>query len=160
MKSPVVHHFPKTIPAFSLNETLVALLITTIVASMAFSVFSLVEKQMQSAQQGYQHRTEFLHLKESLWVDFHQSDGVWYNAKEATLLCHNEMAPVRYRFTAQGVIRDRDTLDVPIESLEFFFDNISVTTGEVDALRLITPTTHGQRQLFVYKTNAATSYIP
>ena len=149
----------KKIPAFTLNEMLVVLLITTIVVGMAFSVLRLVQHQMQGIGANFQRNTELNLLRQRLWIDFNQAEGVWYNAAEAQLLCSNELQQRTYTFHPDFIVGEKDTFRIKGVRLKFLFKGEVQTHGEVDALDISTSHEMGAQQLFVYKQNAATSFV-
>ena len=149
----------KKIPAFTLSEMLVVLLITTIVVGMAFSVLNLVQRQMQGIGINFERTTELNLLKQSLWIDFNQSDGIWYNAREAQLLCINELRELTYTFHADFVVKEQDTFRIKGIRQKFFFKGEAQASGEVDALDISTSREMREQQFFIYKQNAATSFV-
>jgi type II secretory pathway pseudopilin PulG len=150
--------YTKKIKAFTLNEMLVVLLITSLVVGMAFSVLRLVQQQMDGLTHNYERNTELNLLRQSLWIDFNQCDGVWYDAPEQKLLFVNELKRVTYQFQGDYVIKERDTFFIPIDEKRIYFDGEHARFGEIDALDLRT-SQEGGRRIFVFKRNSSTSYI-
>ena len=138
---------------------LVVLLITTIVVGMAFSVLRLVQHQMQGIAANFERNTELNLLRQRLWIDFNQSEGVWYNAVEAQLLCSNELQQRTYTFHPDFIVGEKDTFRIKGVRLKFLFKGEVQPHGEVDALDISTSREMGAQQLFVYKQNAATSFV-
>ncbi len=138
---------------------LVVLLITTIVVGMAFAVLNLVQRQMQGIGANFERTTELNLLRQSLWIDFNQSDGVWYNPQQAQLLCVNGIQQSTYTFRTDFVVRQQDTFRIKGVRLKLLFKGEEQTSGEVDALDITTSREMGKQQLFVYKQNAATSFV-
>jgi len=149
----------KKIKAFTLNEMMVVLLITTIVVGMAFAVLNLVQNQMRSIEGNYERNTSLNLLRQSLWVDFNQFDGVWYNAKEEELLFSNELREVKYKLYDDMVVKDIDTFHIAWKRQDFYFKTKTQVSGEIDALDFVTSKENGARRMFVYKKNAATTYL-
>lgn len=149
----------KKIQAFTLNEMLVVLLLTTIVIGMGFAVLQLVQQQMGGIDENYGRNTEFNLLRQSLWMDFNQSDGVWYDAKNGQLLFTNELRKVTYHMYEDKIIKDIDTFQVAFKQHRFFFKGDLRKEGEIDALDFSTDKKNGSQRLFAFKTNAATSSV-
>jgi prepilin-type N-terminal cleavage/methylation domain-containing protein len=147
------------IKAFTLNEMLVVLLITAIIVGMAFSVLSLVQRQMHGIEGNYERNTELNLLRQSLWIDFNSFEGIWYESKTNELLFVNELKEVKYQLFEDFIIKDTDTFQVQIKNKELFFRGISQLSGEIDALDFTMSKENGSKRLFVFKKNAATSYI-
>lgn len=146
------------IKAFTLHEMLVVLLITTLVVGMAYSVLRLVQVQMSGIASNYSEAAEIRRLKQSLWADFHSHNNVWYRNDTKEMIMANELQQVRYHFREHMVVKAQDTFMVDIRELTPYFDTESVTNGEIDALDMYMGQ-HGRTRLFVFKENAATSYI-
>lgn len=146
------------IKAFTLHEMLVVLLITALVVGMAYSVLRLVQVQMKGIASNYSEASEIRRLKQSLWADFHSHDRIWYESETKEMIMANELQQVRYHFMEQMVVKAQDTFKVDIRELTPYFETEPVTNGEIDALDMYMGQ-HGGTRLFVYKENAATSYI-
>ncbi|PCJ94997.1 MAG: hypothetical protein COA50_11565 [Flavobacteriaceae bacterium] len=149
----------KKIKAFTLNEMLVVLLMTTIVVGMAFAVLNLVQQQMHGIESNYERNTSHDLLRQSLWIDFNQFDGIWYDAKEEELLFVNELKEVKYKLYDDMVVKDLDTFFIAWKKRNFYFKANTQSSGEVDALDFVTSKENGTRRMFVFKRNAATTYM-
>ncbi len=147
------------IKAFTLSEMLVVLLLTTIVVGMAFAVLNLVQRQMQGIDGNYEQNTEFNLLRQSLWLDFNQYDGVWYDAKKNELVFANELRETAYGLHEAYIIKQQDTFFVEVVQQDFFFKGREQSSGEIDALEFRLSKKNGSQRLFVFKKNAATSHL-
>ncbi|WP_222984556.1 PulJ/GspJ family protein [Flagellimonas meishanensis] len=149
----------KKITAFTLNEVMVALLITTIVVGMAFSVLRLVQQQMYGISVNFERNTQVDLLRQGLWMDFNRFDRVRFDAPRQQLLFVNEVETRTYHFYDGLVVRDRDTFHIKIMEKSRYFNGEARFSGEIDALDLHTAKEHGGHRIFVFKRNAATSYL-
>lgn len=150
----------KKVKAFTLNEMLVVLLITVLVVGMAFSVLRLVQVQMHGISSNYEKNTELNLLRQSLWVDFNRFDRIWYDGTEQRIVLVNEVAKTSYQILPDGVVKEKDTFWVPVPRWEVYFNGETVGKGEIDALDLyIGKEEEVGKRVFVFKCNAATSYI-
>lgn len=149
----------KKIKAFSLQEMMVVLLITTIVVGMAFAVLSLVQKQMGSISTIYEVKTTVHKLKQSLWVDFNRYSDIQYDQKEKVLRCSNEMDTRQYRIQNGNHIVNENNLDVQFESIQFYFKNSEVFYGQIDAVEIVTSKETGHQHVFVFKNNTPAVYL-
>ncbi|WP_425237701.1 PulJ/GspJ family protein [Ulvibacterium sp.] len=149
----------KKIQAFTLSEMIVVLLITTMVVGMAFSVLQLVQNQMNGIAGNYERNTEFDLLRQSLWIDFNRYDRIYYNENSRELQFVNEMGGQTYRFTEDFMTKDIDTFRIKWETQRFLFENRDSPLGEIDAIHFQTTKAFGNRTLFVYKNNSATTYM-
>jgi prepilin-type N-terminal cleavage/methylation domain-containing protein len=146
------------IKAFTLHEMLVVLLITALLVGMAYSVLRLVQIQMSGIAANYSEAAEIRRLKQSLWTEFHSHDRIWYESETKEMVMANELEQVRYHFMEQMVVKAQDTFKVDIRELNPYFETEPVNNGEIDALDMYMGQ-HGRTRLFVFKENAATSYI-
>ncbi len=149
----------KKIKAFTLSEMMVVLVITSIVVGMAFAVLNLVQKQMLGIEKNYERNTALNLLRQSLWIDFNRCDKVFYNAQSGELFFVNEMRTVQYRIGEYLIVKNKDTFDIKWEGQKFYFENVAVSVGEVDALNFVTAKEYGTQRLFVSKSNSATTYM-
>ena len=147
------------IKAFTLSEMLVVLLLTSIVVGLAFSVLSLVHQQMRGIEGNYERNTEFNLLRQSLWVDFNQYDGIWYDVKKDELVFANGSEEKVYGFHKDYITQQQDTFYIEITKREFFFNGMKQASGEIDALDFTLSKKNGSQELFVFKRNAATSHL-
>lgn len=150
----------RKIKAFTLNEMLVVLLITVLVVGMAFSVLRLVQVQMHGISSNYEKNTELNLLRQSLWVDFNRFDRIWYDDREQKIVFENEVTKSSYQIVPEGVVKEKDTFWVPVPRWEVYFNGGTVGKGEIDAIDLyIGKEEEVGKRVFVFKRNAATSYI-
>ncbi len=149
----------KKIPAFTLSEMLMVLLLTSIVVGLAFSVLRLVQLQMHGITGSYERNTELNLMKQSLWIDFNQFDGVWFNGLKEELVFINEAREIKYQFKDGYVVKELDTFFVELAVRKTFFNGEAKGNGEIDALDLYTSEQEGSKRIFVFKKNSATSYL-
>ena len=149
----------KKIQAFTINEMLVVLLLTSIVVGMAFGVLQLVQSQMNGIAANYERSSEMNLLRQSLWIDFNQCDGAWYDLTTNELLFFNGLRDVSYRINEDHILKGTDTFQVTLVKKTFFFKGLPRISGEIDALDIVTSKESGSQRLFVSKKNAATSYL-
>lgn len=149
----------KKIQAFTLNELLVVLLITSIVIGMGFSVLQLVQRQMRGINGVYETQTEINLLRQSLWIDFNSYDGVWYDAGNDELIFENQLQTSRYQWFKSYIVKDSDTFHLKTGTKQFYYNGLQKEHGELDGLDLSFTENDGNKRIMVYKTNAASSYL-
>lgn len=149
----------KKIRAFTLSEMIVVLIITTIVVGMAFAVLNLVQRQMHGIEKNYERNTELNRLRQSFWIDFNRSEAVYYDGTKGQLRFVNGMETQKYIISGNLIIREMDTFRLQWEEQRFLFQNKERTSGEIDAITFRTGKEYGNRQLFIYKRNSATSFM-
>lgn len=126
---------------------------------MAFSVLNLVQKQMNSIEGIYEVKLEANTLRQSLWLDFNRYSTVSYDEKEERLYFSNEMESKQYKITEEGIVTGKDTFDIQLRSKKFYFNTNTIITGEIDAIELETTKETGSQRIFIYKKNAAATYL-
>ena len=154
-----MNNHTKKVRAFTLNEMIVVLLITSLVVGMAFSVLRLVQVQLYGISDNFERNTEINLFRQSLWMDFSRYNSVWYDASKQRLLFSHEMKTVAYQFHEGFVTKAQDTFHVTIIDRFRYFKGEVKFSGEIDALDLYTAKKDGGKRIFVFKRNAATSYL-
>lgn len=147
------------IQAFTLSELVVVLILTVIVVGLAFSVLSLVQKQMTTIQKNYITKLELNKLETSLWLDFNRYSKITYDEIENELKFSNELDSVIYQFSENRIVKDMDTFPIQIQNMQLFFDGELSKSSVLDAIKLETTNAHQSQKLFVFKINDASIYI-
>jgi len=145
--------------AFTLSELSIVLLLSSVVVGLAFTVLGLVQKQMGVIQANFNQTLQVTTLETELWLNFNRYPNISYNSATQTMVLKNELDSVTYTFSESYMIKERDTLSVPIKRKQFYFDGIEVTSNSIDAMKLTTTNAFQQRTLFVYVKNDATVYM-
>ena len=151
------HH--NKVHAFTLSELSIVLLLSSVVVGLAFTVLGLVQKQMGAIQANFNQTLQVTTLETELWLNFNRYPNISYNSATQTMVLKNELDSVTYTFSESYMIKERDTLSVPIKRKQFYFDGIEVTSNAIDAMKLTTTNAFQQRTLFVYVKNDATVYM-
>ena len=147
------------VQAFTLNEMVIVMIISTIVVGLAFTVLSLVQKHMWSIQQNFSLNTEFNRLEQALWIDTNNYNTISYNEIENELKFKSIMDSTVYQFKSDYVLKDRDTFNIIIEQKSFFFNGIEVINGKVDGCSLGLQKKYKDQSIFVFKHNDALQFI-
>lgn len=148
----------KKISSFTLSEMLVVLVISAIVISLAITTLSLVQKQIRSISNNFEKNTEIHLLKRALAYDFNAYD-VKYNFKEKQLLCINPTDTIVYTFLNSYIIRNTDTLQIPITENTVYLDAQPIKESIIDALKLTLSKEFQNKEIFVFKQKDATYYM-
>lgn|SRR5690606_5133596 len=147
------------IKAFTLGEIIVVLILTSIVAGLAFSVLSLVQSHMKSIQNNFNQQTELAKLEVKLTLDFNRYPIIEYNKTEEQLKLVSELDSTFYYIRKNFVVNEKDTFNIPFKVKSFFFLGNSVDEGLIDAVKLQTTDSIQDLTCFVYKINDATPFI-
>lgn len=148
----------KKIDAFTLSEMLVVLVISSIVISMAFLGLLLVQKQLKSIQDNLDNQQQMQFTERLLWRDFN-SYSVRYLPAEDILFFKNSTDSLSYIFDENFIIRNNDTLEIPIIEKQLFLDGLEVQSGVIDAIKIETYPIYRNKKLFIYKTKDASFYL-
>ncbi|MEP3208638.1 MAG: hypothetical protein ABJN95_05590 [Maribacter sp.] len=147
------------IKAFTLSEMIVVLLLTIVVVSLAFSVLNLVQKQMGSMSDNYEDHTELNLLRQALTIDFGTYPDISFDNTTQILGFANEMEYTHYRFEKEQVLRGKDTFNLELTNLLFYFDGREISNGSIDAIKLSTGPEKIDKNVFIYNENAAAEYM-
>jgi len=145
--------------AFTLNEMVIVMIISTIVIGLAFTVLSLVQRYMWSIQENFSLNTEFNRLEQTLWIDTNNYNTINYNKMKQELKFQTILDSTIYKFQLDYVLKDKDTFNVKIEQQKFFFNGIKVDEGTVDAIQLKLSKQYEDQSIFIFKHNDATQFI-
>jgi len=149
----------KKVKAYTLSEVLVVLLLTSIIAGMAFSVLNMVQKQLFSVQKNIDVKSSFRQLEQSLMIDFNRYHNVRFNDDKNQLVCYSEIDSVNYNFTTNYVQKDIDTFFVSGIHKKLFFAGKEVDNGAIDAMKIDSIGLNPNLRMFVFKQNDANTYL-
>lgn len=145
--------------AYTLSELVVVLVITAIVAGIAFMALRLVQKHMSAINANFNKTTEFHKLEQALWIDFHKSETVYFNREMKEL----QFDSVVYMVESPYIIRDKDTFDIGLNKVDTFFNGelleSDIDLQKIDAVKITTDSLSGSKALFVFKENDATDFM-
>jgi len=145
------------VKSFTLAEMLVVMIITAIVVGLAFSVLSLVQRQIRGIQKNFSKTTELSLLEQRLWQDFNQHNSVTYQDRKITLLSDNDT--VYYDINETFVLRNADTLHTKITISKTFNNAKEVPSGTIDAISISAEAEIPEYRIFVYSNPDATTLI-
>ena len=137
----------------------VVLILSSIVAGLAFSVLTLVQRHMQGIQGNFNNNTELDKLDQLLWLDFNRCQNMTFQPSENRLVFLSAMDTTYYEFHDNNIIKDLDTFPIPLKNRTLYFNGETVGLGKVDALRIETTKLFQERILFVYKQNDAAAFM-
>lgn len=147
------------IKSFTLSELLVVMIITAIVVGMAFSVLRLVQKQISSIQKNYEKSTRLSLFEQKIWQDFHECNMINYNEREMSLVIQSELDTIKYVFSEEYTIREKDTAKIKIGIEKLFLQGKIVKEGDVDAISISGEKELPKYKLFVFKQNDLTQIM-
>lgn len=147
----------KKIKSFTLSEMLVVLIITAIVVGIAFSVLSLVRKQVAKLQSDTDKNIQYDLLKNRVTFDFYKFNNIKV-LDNNQILFKSEIDSSIYEFKDDLLIVKQDTIAKNLKEVKFWYNNSEVSIGKIDAVNLVIEETKGVfRSVFVYKNNDATN---
>jgi type II secretory pathway pseudopilin PulG len=145
------------IKSFTLSEMLVVMVITVIVVGIAFSVLSLVQKQIRGIKKNYQKTTELSLLEQRLWQDFNEHHLVNFDGKKLMMI--SDIDTVKYIFTQKYILRNLDTIPLSTEIANMYYLGKKNIVGEVDAIALSANAEIPDYNIFVSKKHDASHFI-
>lgn len=147
------------IKSFTLSELLVVMIITAIVVGMAFSVLRLVQKQISSIQKNYEKSSKLSLFEQKIWQDFNEYNEINYNEREMSLVFQSEADTVKYAFSDEYIIREKDTVKVQLRIEKLLFQGKIIKEGNVDAITISGEKELPEYKLFVFKQNDLTQIM-
>lgn len=146
------------IKAFTLTEMLVVLAISAIVATLAFSILSLVSGNLGAIQRNYELNTTQSLLQQQLTIDFNRYHQMSFHPSRQQLVGKTPLDSVVYSFSEKVVLRNDDTILNSEYKLQLYCQGRSVTKKAIDAIKLEL-TTESDQNIFVYKHNDAAQKV-
>ncbi len=147
------------VPAFTLSEMIVVLLLTAIVVGLAFTVLNLVQKQFASVRDNFQQTTAIDGVEQQLWIDLYKSPEVTYDDGSRKLTFESPLRTTQYSLDDQYIEKEGDTLKAKVDSYTFYYEGEVVSSGKVDALRIEFDRKLQNRVLFVFKKKDAEKFM-
>ena len=146
------------ISAFTLTEILVVLVISTIVVGFAFTVLDLVQRNLSAIKSNYLTNIELQHLEQQLTLDFNRFHSIEYEEGLLELKLRTPLDSVIFSKAEGRLVRNLDTIPVPLKEVEMYYEGNRITTGKVDAIKIILDMPEG-RFLFISKENSAKTFF-
>mgnify|MGYP000418643583 CR=1 FL=1 len=119
--------------AFTLSEMLVVLVVSSLVIAIAFSVLSMVRKQIITLQKNYGLKKELRSFELTFARDINTRSAICFNTKN-NLFLKGVDNNIRYQFLDSIVIREEDTLKIPIKNKTFFYLNVLIHSPYYDVV--------------------------
>ena len=151
--------FNKKIPAFTLNEMVVVLIITAIVVGLAFSMLTITQKHMLGIQSNYIKKNAIQRLEQSLWIDFNRYRKAEYFPEEQKLVFSHSLDTVNYFFYDTYTLKNNDTIAAAVKNKKIYRNGMPFQKGIIDALELKSSENDTITLFFIYKKNDAAFYM-
>ena len=143
----------RKIKSFTLTEMMVVLVISAIVVGLAFTILSIVQKNMLSIEENYTYSTELTQLEVALTADFNSFTRVDWIENQDMLQFSSPLASRSYVFYQDSIVSDISTFKVQLKDKSFFFEGKNINSGSIDAIKLKFAKTSDNHAIFVYKKN-------
>ena len=141
------------IKSFTLTEMMVVLVISAIVVGLAFTILSIVQKNMLSIEENYTYSTELTQLEVALTTDFNSFTKVDWIENQDMLQFSSPLASRSYVFYQDSIVSDISMFKVQLKDKSFFFEGKNINSGSIDAIKLKFAKTSDNHAIFVYKKN-------
>lgn len=145
------------VKSFTLSELLVVMIITVIVVGIAFSVLSLVQRQIHSIRNNFDKTSTLSLFEQRLWQDFNSHNNIYYATDRLLLL--SDVDTVDYRFKSNYTLRNSDTIPLNIVVKKTYFTGNEIKSGPIDAVSLSAKGELPHYLIFVSKENDASNFM-
>lgn len=147
------------IRAFTLNEMIVVLILTSIVVGLVFTVLTILQRRFHDIQQRFEQQAEKQKFEQSLWIDFNKHGRVNYDETTDELFFISEIDAVKYRFLKDKIVKNLDTFKIEVVQKTFFFKGDKTRQGKIDAIKLRSSKKGTEQTFFFSKKNDATLFM-
>jgi type II secretory pathway pseudopilin PulG len=128
----------KRLPAFTLTDVIVTMLISMLVMGIAFSIFRFSYNQIIAYQKANDDYKELFQLYNAMQEDFQRAGECTYYRNELQMQILGGYKTYRYTLLNNGVIRttaiSSDTFHVNIENIVAKFNNEEQLSGIIDEI--------------------------
>ena len=126
--------YKNKVKSFTLSEMLVVMIITAIVVGIAFSVLSLVQKQIRMVEKNFAINTTLSLFEQRLWQDFNTHNNIQSNNNE--IIFTTDIDTVAYNFHEDYTLRNTDTIKAKLTINKIYYLGHSVESGGMDAISI------------------------
>lgn len=145
------------IPSFTLAELLVVMVITAIVAGLAFAVLSLVQNQVRKIDTNLGEANRLSLFEQRLWLDFNSHNNIRF--RDNAIIFVSDIDTVNYRFEGGYAVREKDTLQNNVLIKGCYRNGDRIESGIMDALKLVVSLQGPPVSLFVSMDEDASNYM-
>lgn len=145
------------IKSFTLSELLVVIIITVIVVGLAFSVLSLVQKQIRSIEKNFKKTTELSLLEQRLWQDFNNHNMINYS--DGKIIMISDIDSVFYSIKPDYLIRNNDTINLKLTVNKVYYIGKEIKSGYIDAVSVSASQELPDYSIFVSSQKDAAHFI-
>lgn len=139
----------KKIPAFTLAELLVVLVITSLVVLLSFKALALVQHQITTITTTLEKQHTIQELSRALWHDFNHAAYIKATNKQQFMV-YSYKDTLHYSFKNNTVFTPNDTIGIKAESIQFYAKGTPVEEGYIDAIQINFTDTYANEPVFVY----------
>lgn len=149
----------KKVSAFTLTEMLIVLVISTIVAGLAFTIISLFGRNIHAIEKNYNGATQVHLFEQQIALDFNRYHTIDYDKQKEELRFKTPLDSVLYKFEDTYILRNSDTLLFQKTFKKVYFSGKEIKEGLVDAIEFKFIENQKKTTVFIYKENDATLYL-
>lgn len=137
--------------AFTITEIIIVMVITTVVAGIAFTVLRVTQKNIGNITENYSYKTNIQHLEQKLTLDFNSYTQLQWDDGKQTLVLRTPIAEKKYQFSSDSIVADQDIFAVKLHEKKLYFQGEEVVSGNIDAVALNFSGTSDQYRIFVFR---------
>ena len=150
---------PDKVKSFTLTELLVVMIITAIVAGIAFTVLRLVQQQVHIIGENFEKSGKLSLFEQRLWQDFNEYRAVKFDKANKILSCASEIDTVVYTFSDGFALRNADTIRLKLVINKVWFEGKEPRQQNIDAISISATAELPDYNLFISKRNDAALFM-
>ena len=135
---------------------MVVLVLSAIVAGLAFTILNIVQKNMSLIETNYEYQSQLQSLEVALTIDFNSYSEVQWDSNNKSLIFKSPINERSYQFYKDSIKTDINSFIVTTKNINLFLKGESATSGIIDAVKLTFQKTTSMHRIFIYKHNDPT----
>ena len=151
----------KKLDAFTITEIIIVMVITTIVASLGFSVLRVVHRNLSGITENYEKTTSIQQLEQSLAIDFNKYSEIKWDQQNESILFSSPIGTKAYTFFKDSIVNSDNTrYNLLTNNKQFYFQGDELNNGgTIDAIKLSFTKNSNTQRIFVFKYNDITIHF-
>lgn len=151
----------RKVKAFTLLETLIAMILTTIVIGFSIGIIVLLNRNMHFIEENYKKQTNVNLLGQQIEIDFYKASRlIIENGEELELI--SPIEKTNYSLSSKAIIRNNDTIFKSHYTISYLFllNGERVINGNIDALKIVLDSSGlSNKKLFVSSLEDTSKYL-
>ena len=149
----------KRIPSFTLSELIVVMVLTGILVTAAFFALNSIQKQVGLLQKAFQLEQDVYLLEREFIHEAGKANMVYDSINKQLRFYSSNRLNKQYSFKKSMLIRDKDSLTIPITKVYVYEKGVRKAQGSIDAFELVFKGVYTSRKLFIATRKDAAYYM-